>query len=89
MPIVNIKIADDVITSSEQRDRLIQGATDLIHYILGKDPNVTFVVIDESPVENWGLAGKGAAQWRANAGRSGLCVCDEHSGGKVHTLQLD
>lgn len=78
MPIVNIKIADDAITSDEQRDQLIKGATDLIHFVLRKDPNVTFVVIEESPSENWGLAGKGARQFRADLGRGGFCECAEH-----------
>lgn len=79
MPIVNIKIAEDAIQSDTQRERLIKGATDLIHYVLRKDPNVTFVVIEESPVENWGLAGKGAKQFRSDAGRGGYCECGNHT----------
>lgn len=78
MPIVNIKIADDAIASDEQRDLLIKGATDLIHFVLRKDPNVTFVVIEESPAANWGLAGKGAMHFRHDLGRGGHCVCDQH-----------
>jgi 4-oxalocrotonate tautomerase len=78
MPIVNIKIAKDAILSDEQRELLIKGATDLIHYVLRKDPNVTFVLIEESPVNNWGLAGKGARQFREDAGRGGFCECGEH-----------
>lgn len=89
MPIVNIKLADDVITSTEQRNRLISGATDLIHYVLRKDPTVTFVVIEESPAYNWGLAGKDALRFRTDAGRDGFCICAEHAEGKTHTLQLD
>jgi 4-oxalocrotonate tautomerase len=78
MPIVNIKIAEDAILSDDQRELLIRGATDLIHYVLRKDPKVTFVLIEESPVRNWGLAGKGARQFRADAGRGGFCECAEH-----------
>ncbi|WP_431876989.1 tautomerase family protein [Amycolatopsis sacchari] len=83
MPIVTIKIADDVITSDDQRDRLIKGATDLIHFVLRKDPNVTFVVIEEIPTDNWGLAGKGARQYRSDLGRDGFCTCDQHEPEKV------
>lgn len=78
MPIVNIKIADDAIKTDEQRQALIKGATDLIHYVLRKDPNVTFVVIEESPVGNWGLAGKGALDFREGLGRDGFCTCSDH-----------
>lgn len=78
MPIVNIKIAEDAIQSLEQRELLIKGCTDLIHFVLRKDPNVTFVLIEESPAENWGLAGKGAHRFRADLGRGGFCECSEH-----------
>ncbi len=78
MPIVNIKIAEDAILSDDQRELLIKGATDLIHYVLRKAPEVTFVLIEESPVANWGLAGKGARQFLADAGRGGFCECGRH-----------
>jgi len=64
MPIVSIKITRDGVTAA-QKAELIAGATDLLHRVLGKDPALTFVVIDEVATEDWGVAGVSAAQFRA------------------------
>lgn len=54
MPYVNIKITDEGVTS-EQKARLIEGATNLLREVLGKNPATTVVVIDEVPTDNWGI----------------------------------
>lgn len=57
MPYVNIKITQEGATS-EQKARLIEGVTNLLKDVLGKNPATTFVVIDEVPTDNWGVAGE-------------------------------
>jgi len=57
MPYVNIKITEEGATA-EQKARLIEGVTDLLKEVLGKNPATTMVVIDEIPTENWGVAGE-------------------------------
>ena len=64
MPIVNIKITRDGATP-EQKAELIAGSTELLHRVLGKDPALTFVVIDEVATEDWGVAGVPASEFRA------------------------
>lgn len=57
MPYVNIKITREGATP-EQKKRLIQGATDLLVEVLGKNPKTTVVVIDEVDTDNWGIGGE-------------------------------
>ncbi|MDP2700298.1 4-oxalocrotonate tautomerase family protein [Thalassospira sp.] len=62
MPYVNIKITreggpDGLGPSNAEKHQLIAGVTDLLQTVLGKDPKTTFVVIDEVPLENWGISG--------------------------------
>jgi 4-oxalocrotonate tautomerase len=57
MPYVNIKITKEGATS-EQKAKLIQGATTLLQDILGKNPQTTVVVIEEVDTDNWGIAGE-------------------------------
>nr|WP_283743621.1 4-oxalocrotonate tautomerase family protein [Sideroxydans sp. CL21] len=54
MPYVNIKITNEGVTK-EQKQRLIQGATQLLVDVLGKNPATTVVVIDEVNTDNWGI----------------------------------
>ena len=51
MPYVNIKITNEGVTK-EQKQRLIQGATQLLVDVLGKNPATTVVVIDEVDTDN-------------------------------------
>ena len=53
MPYVNIKVTREGVTR-EQKARLIAGVTDLLVDVLDKDPETTFVVIDEVEIENCG-----------------------------------
>lgn len=57
MPYINIRVTDEQVTK-EQKRHLIEGATQLIVDILNKNPKTTHVVIDEVPIENWGVNGK-------------------------------
>ena len=57
MPYVNIRITKDGVTA-EQKSQLIQGVTQLLVDILGKNPQTTLVVIDEVETDNWGIAGE-------------------------------
>ena len=57
MPFVNIKITKEGATA-EQKAELIQGATDLLVRVLGKNPATTVVVIEEVDTDNWGIGGE-------------------------------
>jgi len=57
MPYVNIRVTREGVTS-EEKARLIKGATDLLKEVLGKPPQTTFVVIDEVETDNWGVGGE-------------------------------
>ncbi len=66
MPYVNIKITREGATS-EQKARLIQGATQLLVDVLGKNPQTTVVVIDEVDTDNWGIGGEQVTRLRQAA----------------------
>ncbi len=70
MPFVNIKITrTDPPATTEQKEELIRGATDLLVRVLGKNPASTVVVIEEVPMGNWGIGGSSrAAQEKARKG---------------------
>jgi 4-oxalocrotonate tautomerase len=57
MPYVNIKVTEEGVTP-EQKAKLIEGVTNLLKEVLGKNPATTIVVIDEVPTDNWGIAGE-------------------------------
>jgi len=64
MPYVNIKVTKEGVTA-EQKGRLIDGATRLLQEVLNKDPQTTYVVIDEIDTDNWGVGGETMTQLRA------------------------
>lgn len=66
MPFVNIKITREGATA-EQKARLIQGATQLLVDVLGKNPKTTFVVIEEVDTGSWGIGGETVTALRARA----------------------
>ena len=57
MPLVNIKITSDGVTA-DKKAQLIQGATQLLVDVLGKNPATTVVIIDEVDTDNWGIGGE-------------------------------
>ena len=63
MPYVNIKITREG-ASTEQKARLIEGATRLLQDVLGKNPATTVVVIDEVDTDNWGIGGESVTERR-------------------------
>jgi len=66
MPYVNVRILDDGVTA-EQKDEVIKGITDVLVRVLNKNPQSTFVVIDEVPLENWGMNSTSIATARKRA----------------------
>ena len=63
MPYINIKITRDG-TTAEQKAKLIEGATRLMVETLGKNPQMTFVVIEEVDTDNWGIGGESVTERR-------------------------
>lgn len=57
MPYINIKITDEQVTTDQKR-QLIEGATQLLVDILDKNPATTHVVIEDIPIDNWGVNGQ-------------------------------
>ncbi len=70
MPIVTIQITREG-TTPEQKAALIKGATDLLVDVLNKPPALTFVVIQEVEIEDWGVGGLPVKAYRRLAERSG------------------
>jgi 4-oxalocrotonate tautomerase len=66
MPYVNIRITREGTTAS-QKAEIIKGVTDVLVAVLNKDPNSTFVVIDEVDLENWGAGGLPVPEFRKRA----------------------
>ena len=54
MPYINVKITDEGVTN-EQKAAIIKGCTQLMVDVLNKNPETTFVVIDEINTDNWGI----------------------------------
>jgi len=70
MPYVNIKVTQEggpngTGPSTDEKAQLVAGVTDLLEQVLNKKPATTFVVIDEVPLENWGMSGRQVSQIRA------------------------
>lgn len=66
MPYVNIRITRDGATP-EQKAALIEGVTDLLVDVLGKNRATTFVIIDEVDTDNWGMGGEPVTAIRKRA----------------------
>ncbi|MCB0195768.1 MAG: 4-oxalocrotonate tautomerase family protein [Anaerolineae bacterium] len=63
MPYINIRITKEGVTP-QQKAQLIQGATQLLVDVLGKNPQTTVVVIDEVETDNWGIGGETVTERR-------------------------
>ena len=63
MPYVNIQITREGATR-EQKAELIAGVTQLLVRVLDKNPATTHVVIDEVDLDNWGIGGLPAIEFR-------------------------
>ncbi|MBL4849466.1 MAG: 4-oxalocrotonate tautomerase family protein [Planctomycetes bacterium] len=64
MPYVNIRITREGDTTKAQKAALIRGVTELLADVLDKDPETTFVVIDEVELENWGIGALPVEEYR-------------------------
>ena len=63
MPIVTIQITREGATR-EQKAALIAGATKLMVDVLDKPPALTFVIIEEVELDNWGVDGVPTPEYR-------------------------
>ena len=71
MPYVNIKVTQEggpqgLGPSDDEKRMLIEGVTELLRQVLGKNPATTFVVIDEIPLTSWGIAGRSVQDIRTD-----------------------
>lgn len=57
MPYVNVKFVKQQV-SQEQKDSLITGLMDIIVKIMGRNPDLTVITIDEVDQSNWIIGGK-------------------------------
>jgi len=64
MPYVTIRVTGDKVTE-EQNNALISRTTEMIEDVLGKDPEITWVVVEEIPADRWGIGGKTYAERQA------------------------
>ena len=66
MPYINVRILEGATT--QQKADVIAGITDVMVKVLGKNPDSTHIVIDEVPLDNWGVKGKSVAEQRKLSG---------------------
>jgi 4-oxalocrotonate tautomerase len=57
MPYVNIKLVKQQV-SKEQKNALISGLMDIIVNIMGRDPELTVITVDEMDQSNWFINSK-------------------------------
>ena len=69
MPYVNIRFVRERKTTSEQKEALVRGVTNLLKDILKKNPATTIVVIDEVEPEDWALGGETVAVRKRRRGK--------------------
>ena len=65
MPYINIKVTDEGVTT-EQKEALIKETTQLMVDVLNKNPETTFVVIEEVNTDNWGIGYDSVSNLRLN-----------------------
>ena len=63
MPYVNFKLTPDGLTSSK-KGTLIKKVTELLVTELDKNPETTFVTIEEVDTDNWGIGGVSVTEIR-------------------------
>ena len=63
MPYVNIRLTPPGL-SRGQKEKVIEGVTQVLVDVLGKSPATTFVVIDEVDSDNWGMKGTSVTSLR-------------------------
>lgn len=63
MPYIELNITKGA--SDEQKAQLVEGITDLMVNILGKNPASTHIIFKEYESDNWGIAGRSVKNLRA------------------------
>ena len=63
MPIVTVHAIEGI--SAEKKEELMDRITIVMKEVLGKNPEATHVIIEETAAENWGIRGKTVAAIRA------------------------
>ena len=63
MPYIQVRITREGVTTQQKRE-VIHGVTQVMVDVLGKNPETTFVVIEEVPLENWGIGGDSVSERR-------------------------
>ncbi|MEM7305024.1 MAG: 4-oxalocrotonate tautomerase family protein [Planctomycetota bacterium] len=64
MPYVHVQITREGDTSAAAKAKVIEGMTRVLEDVLGKDPQTTFVVIDEVELDSWGIGGLPVEEYR-------------------------
>jgi 4-oxalocrotonate tautomerase len=62
MPYINIKIVKG--STPEEKEKLIEGLTRVVSETLNKNPQMTYVVIDEVETDHWGVGGESVTKRR-------------------------
>ena len=58
MPYINIRVTkENGEPTAEQKAQLIEGVTELVSRVLGRNKSSTVVIIDEIDMQNYGLGG--------------------------------
>ena len=57
MPYIHIRVTDEGVTR-EQKRQLVDRTTKMMVDVLNKSPATTHVVIEEVPLDNWGVEGQ-------------------------------
>ena len=59
MPYINIRVTkENGEPTAEQKAQLIDGVTELVSQVLGRNKASTVVIIDEIDMQNYGLGGE-------------------------------
>jgi 4-oxalocrotonate tautomerase len=64
MPYIEINVTKGA--TDQQKAQMVEGITELMVKILGKNPASTQIVFKEYKTENWGIAGRSVKKLRAN-----------------------
>ncbi|TGK18503.1 tautomerase family protein [Leptospira stimsonii] len=56
MPYVNLQVAGPL--TRKQKEEIVKEFTETLERVAGKQPEVTYIVIDEVSRENWAKGGK-------------------------------
>ncbi len=56
MPYVEVKVAGEL--SKQQKQDIVKGISDLLHKVAGKNPETTYIVINEISRDKWAVGDK-------------------------------